>query len=137
MRELAAAKRLPIPPEVEAELKAKGHAPRWVNDEGNRMHRFTVQDDYDRLKASIPCLWDRRRRSAHYGPPAREAKRVHARGSGEAPKRKRKRQKKRFSDPQMQPTRLARAPIRTRPPLNGMSPKNRRSAGPTRFWTAS
>lgn len=43
------AQRLPIPPEVEARLKAEGRTPRWVNDEGNRMHRFTVQDDYDKV----------------------------------------------------------------------------------------
>lgn len=52
--ELAANKRLPIPPEIEAELKAKGLVPRWVNDHGNRMHRFTVQDDYDPVEGVEP-----------------------------------------------------------------------------------
>lgn len=51
---LAAAKRLPIPPEIEAQLKAEGRTPRWVNDEGNRMHRFTVQDDYDKVAGVEP-----------------------------------------------------------------------------------
>lgn len=51
---LSAAKRLPIPPEVEARLKAEGLVPRWVNDQGNRMHRMTVQDDYDRVEGVEP-----------------------------------------------------------------------------------
>jgi hypothetical protein len=45
---LAKAERLPIPPEVQADLDRRGLVPRWVNDQGNRMHRLTVQDDYDR-----------------------------------------------------------------------------------------
>lgn len=48
------AQRLAIPPEVEARLKAEGRTPRWVNDEGNRMHRFTVQDDYDKVAEVEP-----------------------------------------------------------------------------------
>ena len=51
---LAATKRLPIPPEIQAELKAKGLHPRWVNDEGNRMHQLTVQDDYDKVAGVDP-----------------------------------------------------------------------------------
>jgi hypothetical protein len=51
---LSATKRLPIPPEVQAELDANGLQPRWVNDEGNRMHRFTVQDDYDKVAGVEP-----------------------------------------------------------------------------------
>lgn len=51
---LAASKRLPIPPEIEAQLKAEGRTPRWVNDEGNRMHRFTVLDDYDKVAGVEP-----------------------------------------------------------------------------------
>lgn len=47
-------KRLPIPPEVEARLKREGRVPRWVNDQGNRMHRFTVQDDYDPVEGVAP-----------------------------------------------------------------------------------
>lgn len=45
--EVTTGKRLPIPPEVEARLKAEGLTPRWANDEGNRIHQLTVQDDYD------------------------------------------------------------------------------------------
>jgi hypothetical protein len=51
---LHAAQRLPIPPEVQAELDAKGLQPRWVNDEGNRLHRFTVQDEYDKVAGVDP-----------------------------------------------------------------------------------
>jgi hypothetical protein len=47
-------KRLPIPPKVEAELKAQGRVPRWVNDEGNRMYQLTVQDDYDKVEGVDP-----------------------------------------------------------------------------------
>jgi hypothetical protein len=51
---LAAAKRLPIPPEIQAKLDKDGLVPRWVNDQGNRMHRFTVQDDYDPVEGVEP-----------------------------------------------------------------------------------
>jgi hypothetical protein len=51
---LAATKRLPIPPEVQARLDAQGLSPRWVNDQNNRMHRFTVQDDYDPVEGVEP-----------------------------------------------------------------------------------
>lgn len=51
---LAATKRLPIPPEIEADLKAKGLMPRWVNDQSNRIHRFTKQDDYDVVEGVDP-----------------------------------------------------------------------------------
>ena len=51
---LSATRRLPIPPEIEAKLKAEGKMPRWVNDQGNRMHRFTVQDDYDPVEGVEP-----------------------------------------------------------------------------------
>lgn len=46
--------RLPIPPEVQAELDRRDLVPRWVNDEGGRMHRFTVQDDYDPVEGVEP-----------------------------------------------------------------------------------
>lgn len=45
--ELGADKRLPIPPEVQAWADQNDMHLRWVNDEGNRMHRFTQRDDYD------------------------------------------------------------------------------------------
>jgi len=51
---LSASRRLPIPPEIEAELKAKGLKPRWVNDEGNRIYRLTQQDDYDKVDGVDP-----------------------------------------------------------------------------------
>lgn len=51
---LAATKRLPIPPEIEARLKAKGLVPRWVNDHGNRLYRFLEQDDYDKVEGVEP-----------------------------------------------------------------------------------
>ena len=49
-----AASKLPIPPEVQEELDRKGLVPRWVNDEDNRIYRFTVQDDYDRVEGVDP-----------------------------------------------------------------------------------
>ena len=52
--ELRANKRLPIPPDVEQRLKDQGLVPRWVNDEGNRMHQLTVQDDYDPVEGVEP-----------------------------------------------------------------------------------
>jgi hypothetical protein len=52
--ELRADAKLPIPPEVQARLDAEGLVPRWVNDEGNRMHRMTVQDDYDKVAGVEP-----------------------------------------------------------------------------------
>ncbi len=51
---LAAAKRLPIPPEIQARLKREGRTPRWVNDQDNRLHRLTVQDDYDTVEGVEP-----------------------------------------------------------------------------------
>src|SRR5678815_4264344 len=51
---LATSLKLAIPPEVEARLKAEGRVPRWVNDERNRMHRFTVKDDYDKVEGVEP-----------------------------------------------------------------------------------
>jgi hypothetical protein len=51
---LSAAKRLPIPPEIEADLKAKGLHPRWVNDEGNRMYQLTQLDDYNKVEGVDP-----------------------------------------------------------------------------------
>jgi hypothetical protein len=48
------AQRLPIPPEIQAKLQAEGRTPRWVNDTGNRMYRFTKQDDYDKVEGVEP-----------------------------------------------------------------------------------
>lgn len=48
--------KLAIPPEVEARLKKEGRAPRWVNDEGNRLHNLTKLDDYDRVDGVEPVV---------------------------------------------------------------------------------
>lgn len=46
--------KLAIPEEIEARLKAEGRQPRWVNDEGNRIHNLTVKDDYDKVDGVKP-----------------------------------------------------------------------------------
>lgn len=51
---LTATKRLPIPPEIQARLDANGLVPRWVNDQSNRLYRFTQQDDYDKVEGVDP-----------------------------------------------------------------------------------
>ena len=52
--EMRAAARLPIPDEVAKRLKAQGLVPRWVNDQGNRIHQLTVLDDYDPVEGVEP-----------------------------------------------------------------------------------
>lgn len=49
-----ASQKLAIPEQVQARLKAEGMTPRWVNDEGNRMHQLTVLDDYDKVAGVDP-----------------------------------------------------------------------------------
>jgi hypothetical protein len=51
---LSAAKRLPIPPEVQAWADANDMHLRWVNDEGNRMYLLTEQDDYNKVENVQP-----------------------------------------------------------------------------------
>lgn len=51
---MAVTERLPIPQEIKARLEAEGRVTRWVNDEGNRIHQFTVQDDYDKVEGVEP-----------------------------------------------------------------------------------
>lgn len=46
--------KLAIPPEVAERLKAEGRTPRWVNDEGNRIHQLTRMDDYDKVDGVDP-----------------------------------------------------------------------------------
>jgi hypothetical protein len=46
--------KLAIPPEVGARLKAEGRTPRWINDEGNRVHNLTRLDDYDKVAGVGP-----------------------------------------------------------------------------------
>lgn len=41
--------KLAIPEDVTKRLQDEGRVPRWVNDEGNRMHNLTKLDDYDRV----------------------------------------------------------------------------------------
>jgi hypothetical protein len=59
---ISAAKRLPIPPEVQAWADAKGMSLRWVNDEGNRIVQLTQQDDYDKVDGvePVPVVVDRK-----------------------------------------------------------------------------
>lgn len=46
--------KLAIPPEVAERLNREGRTPRWINDEGNRMHNLTVLDDYDKVAGVDP-----------------------------------------------------------------------------------
>ena len=46
--------KLHIPEEVAQRLKAEGKSPRWVNDEGNRIHNLTHRDDYDPVEGVDP-----------------------------------------------------------------------------------
>lgn len=48
------AQRLAIPEEVRNRLRAEGRTPRWINDEGNRLHNLTKRDDYDRVDGVEP-----------------------------------------------------------------------------------
>lgn len=48
--------KLAIPPEVEERLKAENRSPRWINDEGNRIHNLTQLDDYDRVDGVEPVV---------------------------------------------------------------------------------
>lgn len=41
---------LAIPPEIAQKLAEQGRSPRWVNDVGNRVHRLTVLDDWDKVE---------------------------------------------------------------------------------------
>lgn len=46
--------KLAIPEKVAERLKAEGRVPRWVNDEGNRVHNLTQLDDYDKVEGVEP-----------------------------------------------------------------------------------
>lgn len=48
--------KLAIPDEVRARLQAEGREPRWINDDGNRIHNLTKLDDYDRVDGVEPVL---------------------------------------------------------------------------------
>ncbi|MES2904545.1 MAG: hypothetical protein V4696_10205 [Pseudomonadota bacterium] len=47
-------RKLLIPQQVEARMRAEGLTPRWANDEGNRLHNLTVNDDYDKVDDVAP-----------------------------------------------------------------------------------
>ncbi len=47
-------KKLFIPEQVEARLRAEGLSTRWVNDEGNRIFNLTERDDYDKVSDVAP-----------------------------------------------------------------------------------
>lgn len=46
--------KLAIPPEIEQKLAEQGRTARWANDVGNRIHRLTVLDDWDRVDGVKP-----------------------------------------------------------------------------------
>lgn len=46
--------KLSIPEKVAKRLEQEGKVPRWINDEGNRMHNLTQLDDYDRVDGVEP-----------------------------------------------------------------------------------
>lgn len=48
--------KLGVPQEVTARLKSEGRTPRWINDEGNRIHNLTKLDDYDRVDGVEPVV---------------------------------------------------------------------------------
>jgi hypothetical protein len=46
--------KLAIPPEVQQKLAEQGREARWANDVGNRIHRLTVLDDWDKVEGVAP-----------------------------------------------------------------------------------
>jgi hypothetical protein len=46
--------KLAIPPEIEKKLAEQGRTARWANDVGNRIHRLTKLDDWDRVDGVEP-----------------------------------------------------------------------------------
>lgn len=46
--------KLAVPPEIEAKLAEQGREARWANDVGNRIHRLTVLDDWDKVDGVDP-----------------------------------------------------------------------------------
>lgn len=48
--------KLAIPEEVTERLAREGRTPRWINDEGNRIHNLTRLDDYDRVDGVEPVV---------------------------------------------------------------------------------
>jgi hypothetical protein len=48
--------KLAVPEHVAERLKREGRTPRWINDEGNRMHNLTKMDDYDKVAEVAPVV---------------------------------------------------------------------------------
>lgn len=46
--------KMAIPQEIERKLTEQGRQWRWANDEGNRIHRLTVLDDWDKVEGVDP-----------------------------------------------------------------------------------
>jgi sarcosine oxidase gamma subunit len=46
--------KLAVPPEIAAKMAKEGRSVRWVNDTGNRMHRLTKLDDWDKVAGVDP-----------------------------------------------------------------------------------
>lgn len=46
--------KLAVPDDVAQKLAAEGRTPRWVNDNGSRMHDLTKLDDYDKVDGVEP-----------------------------------------------------------------------------------
>lgn len=46
--------KMAVPPEVERQLTEQGRQWRWANDDGNRIHRLTVLDDWDVVEGVPP-----------------------------------------------------------------------------------
>lgn len=46
--------KLAIPKEIQEQADREGKTLRWLNDEGNRMHDMTVNDDWDVVKEATP-----------------------------------------------------------------------------------
>lgn len=44
---------LAIPEEIREQARREGKTLRWINDEGNRMHQMTVQDDWDVVESDL------------------------------------------------------------------------------------
>ncbi len=51
--DLSASAKLAIPPEAQEYLDRNNLVPRWANDEGTRLHRLTVKDDYDKVPEDL------------------------------------------------------------------------------------
>jgi hypothetical protein len=46
--------KLAVPLDIQAKLTEQGREWRWANDDGNRIHRLTVLDDWDKVEGVTP-----------------------------------------------------------------------------------